>query len=111
VGVSLPLGQAVRRELLPLLRPAGDTEAELPGTVGGLPGADPVRYRPVVPEVVVEIEAEQIGPREFGRFWHRPRVLAKSMRWPATAAAMARWTPCDDRSDDRRPRAGRPHAP
>ncbi|MER5820737.1 hypothetical protein ABT086_00025 [Streptomyces mirabilis] len=75
VGVSLPLGQAVRRELLPLLRPAGAPEAELPGTVGGLPGADPVRYRPVVPEVVMEIEADQAAPREFGRFRHRPRVL------------------------------------
>jgi hypothetical protein len=45
VGVSLPFGQAVRHELLPLLRPAGDTEAELSGTVGALPGhmteADP----------------------------------------------------------------------
>ncbi|MFK0022856.1 hypothetical protein [Streptomyces sp. NPDC090798] len=75
VGVSLPLGQTVRHELLPLLRPAGDTEAELPGTVGGLPGADPVHYRPVIPDVVVEIEADQAGPREFGRFRHRPRVL------------------------------------
>ncbi|WP_329327108.1 hypothetical protein [Streptomyces mirabilis] len=75
VGVSLPLGQAVRHELLPLLRPAGDTEAELPGTVGGLPGADPVYYRPVIPDVVVEIEADQTGPRELGRFRHRPRVL------------------------------------
>jgi ATP-dependent DNA ligase len=75
VGVSLPLGQAVRHELLPLLRPAGDTEAELPGSVGGLPGSDPVRYRPVIPDVVVEIEADRPLPREFGRFRHRPRVL------------------------------------
>jgi hypothetical protein len=29
----------------------------------------------VIPDVVVEIEADQTGPREFGRFWHRPRVL------------------------------------
>lgn len=75
VGVRLPLGQAVRHALLPLLRPAADTEAELPGTVGGLPSAEPIRYLPVVPEVVVEIEADQSGPREFGRFRHRPRVL------------------------------------
>ncbi|WP_151484881.1 hypothetical protein [Streptomyces albicerus] len=75
VGVSLPLKQEVRHELLPLLRPAGATEAELPGTVGGLPGAAPVRYRPVIPEVVVEVEADQTKPREFGRFRHRPRVL------------------------------------
>lgn len=48
---------------------------ELPGTVGGLPSAEPVWYLPVVPEVVVEIEADQSGPHEFGRFRHRPRVL------------------------------------
>ncbi|MFE4206105.1 hypothetical protein ACFRSX_32695 [Streptomyces goshikiensis] len=75
VGVSLPLTQAVRRQLAPLLQPAGEDEAELPGTVGGLPGADPVRYRPVVASVVVEIEADQKRPLEFGRFRHRPRVL------------------------------------
>ncbi|MDI5907015.1 hypothetical protein [Streptomyces sp. 12257] len=41
--------------------------------MGGLSGAEPVRFRPVEPEVVVEIEADQ--PRlEFGRYRHRPRV-------------------------------------
>ncbi|MFJ6784525.1 hypothetical protein [Streptomyces yangpuensis] len=75
VGVSLPLPQAVRRQLAPLLRAVGQNEAELPGTVGGLPGAEPVRYRPVLANVVVEIEADQKRPLEFGRFRHRPRVL------------------------------------
>ncbi|MEU0821816.1 hypothetical protein [Streptomyces mirabilis] len=76
VGVSLPLGQAVRHELLPLLQPAGDTQAELPGTVGGLPGADPVHCRPLIPDVVVEIEADQTGPRE-GRSRSRRAALSQ----------------------------------
>ncbi|MGW7067131.1 ATP-dependent DNA ligase [Streptomyces sp. NPDC054855] len=75
VGVSLPLAQTLRRELAPVLQPTGADLAELPGTVGGLPGAPPVRYLPVVPSVVVEIEADQERPEEFGRFRHRPSVL------------------------------------
>ncbi|MGW7071854.1 ATP-dependent DNA ligase [Streptomyces sp. NPDC054855] len=75
VGVSLPLAQTLRRELAPVLQPTGADLAELPGTVGGLPGAPPVRYMPVAPSVVVEIEADQERPEEFGRFRHRPRVL------------------------------------
>ncbi|MFD6465364.1 ATP-dependent DNA ligase [Streptomyces goshikiensis] len=75
VGVSLPLAQSVRRDLVAQLNPTGESEAQLPGTVGGLPGADPVRYLPVVADVVVEIEADQLRPREYGRFRHRPRVL------------------------------------
>ncbi|MFH8573015.1 hypothetical protein [Streptomyces sp. NPDC017993] len=47
---------------------------ELPGTVGGLPGADPILYLPVLPEIVVELQADQLRP-EFGRYRHRPRVL------------------------------------
>ncbi|KUM93631.1 hypothetical protein AQI95_43815 [Streptomyces yokosukanensis] len=73
VGVSLPLAQHVRLAVAPLLHASGEETRELPGTVGGLPGADPVRFRPVKPEVVVEIEVDQ--PRlEFGRYRHRPRV-------------------------------------
>lgn len=72
VGVSLPLPQLLRVAVAPLLHPAGAMR-ELPGTVGGLPGADPVRYRPVEPEVVVEIEVDQ-ERLEFGRYRHRPRV-------------------------------------
>ncbi|MGW0720201.1 ATP-dependent DNA ligase [Streptomyces sp. NPDC002778] len=73
VGVSLPLAQQVRLAVAPLLRAAGEEMRKLPGTVGGLPGADPVHFRPVKPEVVVEIEVDQ--PRlEFGRYRHRPRV-------------------------------------
>ncbi|MFJ6798920.1 hypothetical protein [Streptomyces sp. NPDC091268] len=75
VGVSLPLAPGVRRELLPLLHPTGEGVVELSGTVGGLPGAAPVPYLPVMATVVVEIEADQEGPTEFGRFRHRPRVL------------------------------------
>ncbi|MGW7824856.1 hypothetical protein ACWGLF_44090 [Streptomyces puniciscabiei] len=73
VGVSLPLAQHVRLAVAPLLHASDEGMRELPGTVGGLPGADPVRFRPVKPEVVVEIEVDQ--PRlEFGRYRHRPRV-------------------------------------
>ncbi|MGW1170581.1 ATP-dependent DNA ligase [Streptomyces sp. NPDC002550] len=73
VGVSLPLAQPVRLAVAPLLHASGEEMRELPGTVGGLPGADPVRFLPVKPEVVVEIEVDQ--PRlEFGRYRHRPRV-------------------------------------
>lgn len=73
VGVSLPVAPGVRRELAAVLQAVGEEEAELPGVVGGLPGGDPVRYRPVVPEVVVEIETDQVA-LEFGRYRHRPRV-------------------------------------
>ncbi|MFI5987776.1 hypothetical protein ACIBEA_43850 [Streptomyces sp. NPDC051555] len=75
VGVSLPLAHPVRRDLVVLLHPAGETEALLFGMVGGLPGSEPIRYLPVVAEVVVEIEADQLRPREYGRFRHRPRVM------------------------------------
>lgn len=73
VGVSLPLAQQVRLAVAPLLRPARGEMRELPGTLGGLPGADPVRFWPVKPEVVVEIEVDQ-AKLEFGRYRHRPRV-------------------------------------
>ncbi|MEU5900332.1 ATP-dependent DNA ligase [Streptomyces venezuelae] len=75
VGVSLPLTRALAGDLISRLRPSGLTEQRLPGTVGGLPGAAPVAYLPVIPDVVVEIEADQERPTEFGRFRHRPRVL------------------------------------
>ncbi|MFF4409873.1 ATP-dependent DNA ligase [Streptomyces sp. NPDC001404] len=73
VGVSLPLGNRLRRDVAPLLHATGSAIRELAGTVGGLPGAAPVRYLPVVPEVVVEIEVDQ-EKLEFGRYRHRPRV-------------------------------------
>lgn len=74
VGVSLPLAQQVRLVVAPLLHAAGGGMRELAGTVGGLPGAAPVRFLPVEPEVVVEIEVDQ-ERLEFGRYRHRPRVL------------------------------------
>ena len=74
VGVSLPLSAELRRAAAPLLHPAGSTMRELPGTVGGLPGADPVLYLPVLPELVVELQVDQLRP-EFGRYRHRPRVV------------------------------------
>ena len=74
VGVSLPLSAAVRTELAPHLRPVGVGMEQLAGTVGGLPGAAPVTYRPVHPDVVVEIAVDQ-AELEFGRNRHRPRVL------------------------------------
>ncbi|MFD6540633.1 ATP-dependent DNA ligase [Streptomyces goshikiensis] len=73
VGVSLPVGERLRADLVPLLHATEERERQLPGTVGGLPGADPVRYRPVEPEVVVEIDVDQ-ERLEFGRYRHRPRV-------------------------------------
>ncbi|MDH6129791.1 hypothetical protein [Kitasatospora sp. GP82] len=75
VGVSLPLGGALRAELADLLRPAG-AMSELSGTVGGLPGSPPVPYLPVHPDVVVEISVDQQKP-ESGRYRHRPRVLRR----------------------------------
>lgn len=76
VGVGLPLSAALRHQLAGLLDPqGGGARSELPGTVGGLPGAPPVSYLPVRPEVVVEIEADQPAASEFGRFRHRPRVV------------------------------------
>ena len=40
---------------------------ELPGTVGGLRGADPILYLPVLHEIVVERQVDQLRP-EFGRY-------------------------------------------
>ncbi|MGY4957964.1 ATP-dependent DNA ligase [Streptomyces nigrescens] len=74
VGVSLPVGSALRRAAAPLLHADGSQLLELPGTVGGLPGAAPVIYLPVLPEVVVELQVDQLQP-EFGRYRHRPRAL------------------------------------
>lgn len=74
VGVTLPIGDQLRREIAPLLHPAGPVR-ELPGTVGGLPSADPIPYLPVEPTLVVELEADQAAPTEFGRFRHRPRAV------------------------------------
>ncbi|MFF9768539.1 hypothetical protein ACF1GT_18320 [Streptomyces sp. NPDC014636] len=75
VGVSLPIGPVLRGEIAPLLHPDPDRpgEHELPGTVGGLPGSPPVRYVPVLPEVVVDIDVDQ-AHLELGRYRHRPRV-------------------------------------
>ncbi|CAL9636511.1 DNA ligase C (plasmid) [Streptomyces sp. enrichment culture] len=72
VGVSLPVGDELRAAVAPLLHATGEPLQDLPGTIGGLPGADPVPYLPVQPEVVVEIEADD--RMEFGRYRHRPRV-------------------------------------
>ncbi|MFG2887909.1 hypothetical protein [Streptomyces sp. NPDC048248] len=47
---------------------------ELPRMVGGLFGADPILYLPVRPEIVAELQVDQLRP-EFGRYRHRPRVL------------------------------------
>lgn len=75
VGVTLPLGTRLRAELAPLLRPAGEGLAELPGTVAGLPGQPSFLYQPVLPDVILEIETAQATPTEFGRFRHRPRPV------------------------------------
>ncbi|WP_158835087.1 hypothetical protein [Streptomyces sp. NRRL S-350] len=74
VGVTLPIPTELRGEVAPLLRPAGPL-AELPGTVGGLPGAPPIAYLPIEPTVVIEIEADQAAPTEFSRYRHRPRAI------------------------------------
>ncbi|CAM5300689.1 ATP-dependent DNA ligase OS=Kitasatospora aureofaciens OX=1894 GN=lig PE=4 SV=1 [Kitasatospora aureofaciens] len=74
VAVSLPIADALRTQLAGLLHPTGDKLAELPGTIGGLPGSPPTTYLPVEPTTVVEIESHQ-GTPEFGRIRHRPRVL------------------------------------
>ncbi|MEV1042950.1 ATP-dependent DNA ligase [Streptomyces sp. NPDC050204] len=73
VGVSLPLGQDLRKAVAPLLHATDAQTRELSGTVGGLPGAAPICYLPVAPEVVVEVEVDQERP-EFGRYRHRARV-------------------------------------
>ncbi|MFJ1708736.1 ATP-dependent DNA ligase [Kitasatospora sp. NPDC088346] len=59
VGVTLPLGTRLRTELAPLLRPAGESLAELPGTVAGLPGQPSFLYQPVLPDVVLEIPGDR----------------------------------------------------
>jgi ATP-dependent DNA ligase len=74
VAVTLPIGTKLRSEVAPLLHPVGDVQ-ELPGIVAGLPGSPPVRYVPVLPEVVVEVEADQKAPTEWGRFRHNPRLV------------------------------------
>ncbi len=74
VGVTLPIGAAMRAQIAPLLHPAGDLR-ELPGVVAGLPGSPRVPYVPVSAEIVVEVEADQDAPREFGRFRHNPRLV------------------------------------
>lgn len=74
MGVSLPVGGELRRAAAPLLNPASNTMRELPGTVGSLPSADPILYLPVLPEIVVELQVDQLRP-EFGRYRHRPRML------------------------------------
>jgi ATP-dependent DNA ligase len=77
VGVSLPVGEEIRRQAASLLRPdtaAFDGGPDLPQALDGLPGAPPVSYLPVIPEIVVDIESDQAG-LEHGRYRHRPRVV------------------------------------
>lgn len=72
VAVSLPLPAGAQQELAVLLRAHGSLE-EVSGTVGGLPGAAPIRYQPVEPVVVVEVVSDLVT--EWGRLRHRPRWL------------------------------------
>ncbi|MFB7673203.1 hypothetical protein ACFC26_17515 [Kitasatospora purpeofusca] len=73
VAVTLPVGAALRTEIAPLLHPEGEVR-DLPQTVEGLPGSGHRgRYLPVLPEVVLEVQADQEAP-EFGRFRHRVRA-------------------------------------
>ncbi|MFJ9448014.1 hypothetical protein ACIRRH_40235 [Kitasatospora sp. NPDC101235] len=66
VAVTLPIGNALRAEIAPLLHPEGDVR-DLPQTVVGLPGSGHRgRYLPVLPEVVLEVQADQATP-EWGR--------------------------------------------
>ncbi|MFH8386986.1 ATP-dependent DNA ligase [Kitasatospora sp. NPDC018058] len=83
VAVTLPIGPALRTEIAPLLHPEGDVR-DLPETVVGLPGAGRRgRYLPVLPEVVLEVRADQATP-EFGRFRHH--VRAGRIRYDMTPA-------------------------
>ncbi|MGF1427096.1 hypothetical protein ACQRUO_11430 [Kitasatospora sp. LaBMicrA B282] len=106
VAVTLPIGSRLRSQIAPLLHPVGKAR-ELPGVVGGLPGSRPVRYVPVRPEVVVEVQADQVAPTEFARFRHRPRVLrVRAELHPMQLSAApdpdesAGRQPGDDPSDD-----------
>lgn len=76
-GVSLPLTQPVRLAVAPLLHAAGEEMRELLGTVGGLPGADPVHFWPVRPEVV-EIEVDQPRLSNCQDLW---MGAAPTQRW------------------------------
>ena len=74
VGVSQPVSTALRADVAAVLHPDERLgETRLPGIVAGLPGHDEVVYLPVLPEVVVEVEADTAV--EFGRYRHPPRVV------------------------------------
>jgi bifunctional non-homologous end joining protein LigD len=66
-GRMRAVAQPVRLAVAPLLHASGEDMRKLPATMGGLPGADPVRFWPVKPEVEVEIEVDQ-RRLEFGRY-------------------------------------------
>ncbi len=64
----------------------GTRRRSCPGPWADCPVPIRVIYRPVIPDVVVEIEADQTGPRELGRFRHRSACCA--------SAATSRPTTC-----------------
>lgn len=68
IGLSLPLTPALRDTVAPLVSPTGEPR-RLPGTALGHPGA---AYQPVVPALVVEVEAETTVLTFGARL--RPRV-------------------------------------
>ncbi|MFJ9448390.1 hypothetical protein ACIRRH_42260 [Kitasatospora sp. NPDC101235] len=83
VAVTLPIGTVLRAEIAPLLHPEGDVR-DLPEPVVGLPGSGHRgRYLPVLPEVVLEVQADQARP-EWGRFRHH--VRASRIRYDMTPA-------------------------
>lgn len=74
-GISQPVPPQVRIAIAAALQPDEQhpERATLPGVAAGLPGSDPITYLPVLPTVVVEIEADTAI--EYGRWRHRPTVL------------------------------------
>lgn len=74
-GLSHPVAPALGAELATQLRldESHPETAQLPSSVGGLPGAPPITYLPVRPDVIVEITVDTAI--DHGRHRHRITVM------------------------------------